>query len=445
MRTQGRDRLRARGIAFATTAILAVSAAPASAYSVARDWVATDYATGFPAQRGNGVGPLGLAFDGGGNLLVTDNPAGSFYRVPPGGGTAADSFVTGGLGQPAGLAFGLDGGLYMDRPDRGKVDQIDPANARVLRTVASGMPCPTGLATDPLSGDLFVSNKCQGGAITRVGPLGSASPSATPYAAEPADGLTFAPDGTLFAAAAAGRVDRIEGTNSPFAGSATKITDAPEVDGIAYAPASGGNPPYLVVDRNTGDVDRLDFDGRMTPILTSGSRGDLVTVGPDHCIYATLRDRIVKLAPASGNCNFAPPPGLVVLGRRVTGRRVLDLVLRVRARKRVRPGRRFTYQIRVTNKGPGIAHKVIVHERLAKGLRFVRLRHAKKTKCARKRRVIECGKTTLARRGSFTLRVTVRAMRGKRYRNVAVVGSKDLDRAPGNNRARNLTRITRRR
>src|SRR5438067_12001083 len=398
MRTQGRDRLRARGLALATTAILAVSAAPASAYSVAPDWVATDYATGFPSQPGNGAGPLGLAFDAGGNLLVTDNPAGRFYRVPPGGGTAADSFVTAGLGQPAGLAFGLDGRLYMNRPDRGKVDEIDPADARVLRTVASGMPCPTGLATDPLSGDLLVSNKCKGGTIMRVGPLGSANPSATPYATEAADGLTFAPDGTLFAAAAEGRVGRIEGTNSPFAGKATKITDAPEVDGIAYANGSGGNPPYLVVNRNSGDVDRLEFDGRMTPILTSGSRGDLVTVGPDHCIYATLKDRIVKLAPASGNCNFAPPPGLGVLGRRVTGRRVLDLVLRVRARKRVRRGRRFTYQIRVTNRGPGIAHKVIVHERLATGLGFVRLRHAKKTKCARKRRVIECGKTTLARR-----------------------------------------------
>ena len=178
----------------------------------------------------------------------------------------------------------------------------------------------------------------------------------------------------------------------------------------------------------------------MTPILTSGSRGDLVTVGPDHCIYATLKDRIVKLAPASGNCNFAPPPGLGVLGRRVTGRRVLDLVLRVRARKRVRRGHRFIYQIRVTNRGPSAAHKVIVHERLAKGLRFVRLIHSKKTKCARKRRVIECGKATLAKHGSFKLRVVVRAVRGKRYRNVAVVGSKDLDRAPGNNRARTSTR-----
>src|SRR5205085_9718747 len=104
MRTQGGDRLRARGLALTTAAILAVWAAPATAYTVDPGWIASDYAVGFPAPSDDTAGPLGLAFDGGGNLIVTDIASGGFYRVRPGGGTAPDSFVTAGLGKPAGLA-----------------------------------------------------------------------------------------------------------------------------------------------------------------------------------------------------------------------------------------------------------------------------------------------------------------------------------------------------
>src|SRR5207249_399421 len=143
--------------------------------------------------------------------------------------------------------------------------------------LVSGLACPTGLATDPLSGDLFVSNKCSGGAIMRVGPLSNPHPAASTYTATRADGLTFAPDGTLFSASEDSRVDQIAGTDSASPGSSSKLADVPVIDGIAYAPAADGNPAYLVVDRNNGEIDRLDLNGALTPLLTGGSRGDLVT------------------------------------------------------------------------------------------------------------------------------------------------------------------------
>src|SRR3954454_9033657 len=288
--------------------IALLSASPASAYTVHGDWVASDYATGFPQPASaDEAGPLGLAFDGGANLYVTDIDTGSLHRVPPGGGTAADSLVAAGLGKAAGLAFGGDGRLYLARADQARVDEINPSTGAVVRTVVSGLACPTALATDPLSGDLFASNKCGGGTTFRIaGPAGS-KPTAKSYANQRDDGLTFAPDGTLFAAAEDSHVDSIAGTDKSNAGTATKIADVDEIDGIAYAPATPGHDAYLVVNRNTGEIDMLGFAGNLTPIVTGASRGDLVTVGPDHCIYAALQDRVIKLAPSKGSCNFATP------------------------------------------------------------------------------------------------------------------------------------------
>src|SRR5437773_11295275 len=90
--THSRDRDWIRKVAAATFTVAALWAAPASAYTVDPGWIASDYATGFPTpSAGNEAGPLGLAFDGAGNLLVTDIASGTLYRVPPGGGHARDS------------------------------------------------------------------------------------------------------------------------------------------------------------------------------------------------------------------------------------------------------------------------------------------------------------------------------------------------------------------
>src|SRR3954452_17550465 len=79
---------RVAGIA--TLAAFALSAGAASAYTVNGNWIATDYVTGFPQPSDpNSAGPIGLAFDASGNLLVTDINSGTLHRVPPGGGTAA--------------------------------------------------------------------------------------------------------------------------------------------------------------------------------------------------------------------------------------------------------------------------------------------------------------------------------------------------------------------
>src|SRR5262249_21080052 len=127
-----------------------------AAYGTAPGFAATDFATGF--VNNGSIGPIGIAADPSGNLFVGDNGNGFVYKFGPSGGVAsaatqlnATAFI-----HPHGLAFGKDGSLFLNLFDDGKLVQIDPVTGAVVRIVASGIASASALATDPLSGDLFV-------------------------------------------------------------------------------------------------------------------------------------------------------------------------------------------------------------------------------------------------------------------------------------------------
>ena len=417
------------------------AAADAASYRVQPGWSANDYATGFPFYE-KGVGPVGLAFDGAANLLVTAPRAGALYKVPPGGGDVSSHKVHDGYGIASGLAFDLNGRLYMARRDHGDVIEINPDNGAVIRTVVAGMPCPVGLATDPISGDLFVSNNfCGGGAIMRITGFGGGPGVARPYAgSQDADGITFAPDGTLYAASE-DEILRLDGTNTGTPGKVSDVAKVTDSDGIAYAPATPTSDEYLVVNRTTGEIDRVDFDGRVNPIVTGTSRGDLVTVGPDHCIYATLQDRILKLGPAIGACFFAPPGG-GVLGESTAGRTV-DTAVKAKAPKSVKRRSRFTMTLTVSNRSGVSSHALTVTDTIPRGTKFVRARSIRGVTCKARSRTVTCRKSSLAKRKSFAIRILVSGRRGSTYTNNASVKSNDLDPAPGNNKSRSRTKVKR--
>src|SRR3954453_21963505 len=434
-----------RAVTFAALAVTFLfAAASAQAYQTANGWVASDYATGF--EHGDESGPVGLAFDASGNLLVADSPAGSLHKVAPGGGTAAASKIRDGYGQAEGLAFEKSGRLYMARGTQHDVVELNPASGELIRTVVSGLPCPVGLATDPISGDLFVSNVfCKAGGIMRISDFANGPGKAKRYAGDQdADGITFAPDGTLYAAGGV-RIVRIAGTNTSKPGAVSNVIDLPNVDGIAYAPASTQSGEYLVVVRTDGEIDRVDFNGQATQVLTGASRGDLATVGPDHCIYADLQDRVIKLGPSIGTCGFATPLGAEqsVLGTRAA-ERVVDTSVMARAPKSVKRHARFDLKLTVANRSANTAHTVVLTDTLPRGAKVAKTRAPRGVKCRRRGRSLTCRRSSLGGHKSFTVTVRLRGVRGNSYTNSAKVKSGDLDPAPGNNRSTSRTRVKRR-
>jgi hypothetical protein len=341
--------------------------------------------SGLPSQPGSNlttcIGPLGIAFDASGNLWLLDGYNASItgepelVEVPKGGGpdqtwSLAGLEESGGYcgqapcGPWVGLAFGQDGSLYATLQGdvgeygyglNGGVVQLLPQPGGVItaRTVATtDLPCATGLATDPVSGDLFVTTQdCAAGTapytVVRIADPSSASPTVTGYANGcPAgvtgictfDGLTFGPDGTLYLAGVGG-----DGGNSADVGNEGVVYSLPgtavanttgqpwtatevaavtnssnqpaDIDGIAVGvdPADPTVATSLFVNRNDGAISRLDLTAdppTQTDVFAGRSRGDFTTVGPDGCLYATQTASVLKLTNADGSCGLAPTTAL---------------------------------------------------------------------------------------------------------------------------------------
>jgi streptogramin lyase len=280
--------------------------------TAATGYAVTNFATGFPND--GSVGPAGLAFDASGNLFVGDFITGVLYKFGPTGGVASAATQVNAtpffLGSRAhGLTFGKDGNLYVSLYDIGDVGQLDPVTGAVVRTIASGIFHPRALATDPLSGDLFVSQ--EGNTIYRLSNFANGPGTLAVYANTPfTDGLAFGPDGTLYGADQVLQgVIAISGTNSPppTPSTWTFIASVPLVDGMAVSASPG--TPFLYGNRNDGTVTKIDLTTSpptLTNIVAGGTRGDLAAVGPDGCLYATQTASVLKVTNADGTC--VPPP-----------------------------------------------------------------------------------------------------------------------------------------
>ena len=286
--------------------LVLASLGQAVAFTTAPGYAATDFATGFLNSGSFGIGPIGLAFDGSGNLFVGNYFTGFLYKFGPAGGVASASTQLNNVahvGAIAGLAFTKDGRLYLARQlaAGGDVVEVNPSNGAILRRVAF-ISHATGLATDPISGDLFVSLACGPPcpiAIYRISNFASGPGTVTVYTANGADGIAFGPDGTLYTGNAV-----IAGTNTLTPGA--KITSLPNIpNGDGLAVSNDALNPFLYYNRQDGIITKLT-PTTLTNIFTGGSRGDFATVGPDGCLYATQTDRVIKVTNADGTCK--PPP-----------------------------------------------------------------------------------------------------------------------------------------
>ncbi len=305
-------------------------------------YAVSSFATSFPfGFFGGCAGAAGMAFDRQGSLYVVDEADGHLYKFGPAGGVANASTRVTTTPYPIGacvqgLAFSKDGDqLYMARQGcgtGGDVVEISPTDGHVIRTVPNAL-CATGLATDPLSGDLFVSSPCPPGSpghggiddVLRIVDPEDPTPMVVPYASPGhAQGLVFTPDGTLWATAL--RYDlnpdrrdivKIAGTDTATPGLVTVLLSQSSGDPLFVAtnvvpeldPADPGDPSALFAINGNGGLHRLDLTQAPPVRTTVATGGDIIIImigGPDGCLYFDDRDRVVRVTAADGSCDAAP-------------------------------------------------------------------------------------------------------------------------------------------
>ena len=290
-------------------------AGQAFAYTVAPQYKVTDFATGFSDTN---IGPIGLAFDASNHLYVMEYPEGILYKFGTSGGAANATTRVNTVaipGRPAGIAFSKDGRLYAARQFSADVIEINPTTGAVLRVVATDMSFATGIATDPLSGDLFVTGPTAN-VIWRLSAFSTTTATKSTYheISNP-DGITFGPDGTIYVASG-GHAVKVGGTNTSSP-TVTDIATVPTIDGIAVATsADTTKPPAIFGNRNDGKITKVDLTKdpvELTDIVSGGTRGDFSAVGPDGCLYATQSTTVAKVTNADGTCSFAPTTAVPIL------------------------------------------------------------------------------------------------------------------------------------
>jgi hypothetical protein len=260
------------------------------------------------------LGPMGIVSEAANNLYIGDAPNGLVYKFGPGGGVAGrESLLSPApIGYwPLGLAFGKDGELYAVIDGEDEIVQLNPSTGEVVRVVAN-VEMPLGIATDPVSGDLFVTSDGFAAGVWRIGNPSSATPTVSLYASgmEGPDGISAGPDGTLYVEDN-GTIYSVAGTASASPGTENVLGYVSGADGVGVGanPFDPAAPSYIVVNSNYGELVQVPLDaGEATasPMFTGGTRGDFVTVAPDGCLYATQRNSVLRVSGSGGACPFAP-------------------------------------------------------------------------------------------------------------------------------------------
>lgn len=305
--------------------------------TAAQGYAITPFARGFvprttafgnigAACRGAG----GMAFNAAGELYVGDSHTGDIYKFGVTGGTVSPGIkvTTTALGPGLlGLTFGLDGKLYgafqATTGDffTGAVKEINPVTGAVVRTVSTPITCASYIATDPISGDLFVDDSCFGagsdnGSIWRISNPGSATPTTTVYAATPGfnGGLTFSSGGTLYVLSyTQNGVAKITGTNKPQPPTVTVLPGltGPALNVVALGAQGNGDAKTLLIS-NQADPSGFSagikaFDITTNPvtttsILVNNAYAVVQLTGPDGCQYASMSVAVYKITNADGSC-----------------------------------------------------------------------------------------------------------------------------------------------
>jgi WD40 repeat protein len=261
-------------------------------------------------HNGTGVGPLSIGFSADGGTIVSyynDNSL-VLYKTDAnnqtvsGNGTVIKGFPT-----TTGIVT-VGGQIYAADQGAGSIIRLNP-NGTHNGTVTTGLGPATGMAVNPVTGHIYVSNLS--GTIFNVDPsTGAKVPFITGIKDSYApDGLSVSPDGKILF----GEVNQhILGYDTSTGKQVFDSGLIPLADGTAAA--TGQLAGNLFVNTNDGKVYQVNEQtlGR-TLIASGGSRGDLVSVDPnDNSLLLSQSNSIERLTLPAGSA-FASNPGSVAV------------------------------------------------------------------------------------------------------------------------------------
>jgi hypothetical protein len=266
------------------------------------------------------------------STFVANARTGGLYRVGSQGGAASSANLLATHGPTFGFpvadaeghlyaVFGATSAIFPS----GSVVEIDPDTGAILRTLASDQKCPTGLAIDPLSGDLFFAHQCFGGAasdpaVHRIRNPQSVTPVVEVYATLPTTPngmLAFAPNGTLYAAVGYSTptpsVVRVAGTDAPAPPTMTTLSDVPLFFTLTIGNVDADGEASSLIGPTIEGLEIFDITtspaGRTVIAHDVGSG----VIGPDGCLYASRSDTIYRVGRSDGACGFDPSGAVPLL------------------------------------------------------------------------------------------------------------------------------------
>jgi hypothetical protein len=302
---EGEAMMRSILIASISFTALAIASSSADALDltaagVADGFTLSEFVSGF---TGGSVGPLGMAVNSDGNVIVNNFPTGLNYvfKDIDGQTVAAALSSTPNPGFPPAYTFsnGSVWGSTGFDPASG-----NPAGALVklnndgtVNTIYPNIPVTNGLWTNPVNGHLLGAG---GDGIIDIDVSGP-TPTFRVVTSNTSDGVTVSPDGkTVYNTNVAG-YDIATGTQVY----GTFGVSGADGMGVISGGALNGD---IVVNSNDGFVALLDATGNETIIADSGSRGDYTSADrTDGSLLLTQSDSIWRLKVAGGTIGGGGP------------------------------------------------------------------------------------------------------------------------------------------
>lgn len=250
-------------------------------------------------------GPLGIATNSLGQVVLQDYPAGRNFVFNDVDGqhfsAALSSAPFSSISYGAAIA-NSGGTLYATNNDAGQIVYRLNANGSINAPLTAAGVGGHGLWTNPANGHLVASN---GSVINDINPLTGTF--TTIVRGVDVDGVSVSPDGAVIYGAGGGHVF---GWNY----SGTLVYDSGNLgspDGTGVIQGNNLFSGNIIANANDGNVWLLDPKAHTSVIIASGgSRGDYVGVdNTNGTLFLTQTDSVYRLS-CGPNCQFTTVPGV---------------------------------------------------------------------------------------------------------------------------------------